>query len=187
MKAAIEIVNINMHRQIGTSAWIAIISLVVISGTHSFTPSPNTKQSLDVRGTCQGLIMSSLDDNNNNNSEGQQSPAQKQQQKRMEKSSIAGAEAIRKIDIEERTKRAMLAEAVEDRIFDLADDLDLLVKRNGGVENLSEDVREEAVELAKQTKALQVQYDDLVNGGPSQLLEMGGNIVSPSGWDGPSD
>lgn len=113
--------------------------------------------------------MSSL----NNNSEGEgHSPAQKKQEQRMEMASSAGAQAIRKIDIQERTKRAMLAEAVEDRIFELVDELDLLVKRNGGIENLSDDVREEAVELAKQTQALQVQYDDLVNGKPSQLLDM---------------
>ena len=87
-------------------------------------------------------------------------------------SSTSGAEAIKKIDIEERTKRAMLAEAVEDRIFDLVDELDLLVRKSGGLENLTDEARDEAVEMAKQTKALQIQYDDLVNGRPSQMLEM---------------
>lgn len=61
---------------------------------------------------------------------------------------------------------------LSDRIFDLADELEQLVKENGGVENLSDDVKEEAVALAKQTKSLQIQYDDLVNGRPSQLLDM---------------
>ena len=66
----------------------------------------------------------------------------------------------------------MLAEAVEDRIFDLVEELEILVKKNGGIENLSGDIKEEAVAMAEQTKALQIQYDDLVNGRPSQLLDM---------------
>jgi len=52
------------------------------------------------------------------------------------------------------------------------DDLDLLVKRNGGLDNLSDEVREEAMEMAKQTQVLQIQYDDIVTGKLSQLLEM---------------
>jgi hypothetical protein len=62
----------------------------------------------------------------------------------------------------------MLAEAVEDRIFEITEEIELLVTRNEGI--LEGDQREEAVELAKQTKALQEQYDDLVNGRPSFLL-----------------
>lgn len=54
----------------------------------------------------------------------------------------------------------------------MVDDLDELVKKNGGLENLSDEVKEEAVEMAKQTKALQVQYDDLVTGKPSSLLDL---------------
>ena len=66
----------------------------------------------------------------------------------------------------------MLAEAVEDRIFELVDQLDELVKRNDGLDSLSDEIREQAVLLAKQTKALQVQYDDLVAGRPSNLLDL---------------
>jgi len=102
---------------------------------------------------------------------GQQSPAKKNQENIMEMASIAGAEEIAKLDIQERTKRAMLAESVEDRIFELVDELEQIVEKNNGV--LEGDAREEAVELAKQTKALQTQYDDLVNGRPSSLLELG--------------
>lgn len=91
----------------------------------------------------------------------------------MEMSSIAGADAIARINLEERTKRAMLAEAVEDRIFELVDELDEVVTVNDGF--LVGDVREEAVDLAKQTKALQLQYDDLVNGRPSSLLDVEDN------------
>lgn len=38
----------------------------------------------------------------------------------------------------------MLAESVEDRIFELVDELDELVKKHGGLENLPDDIREES-------------------------------------------
>lgn len=95
----------------------------------------------------------------------------KGQEMRMEIASIAGAKAISKLTINERTKRAMLAEAVEDRIFELTEEIEQIVTKNEGI--LHGDEKEEAVELAMQTKALQAQYDDLVNGRPSVLLELG--------------
>ena len=60
-----------------------------------------------------------------------------------------------------------------DRIFELVDELEQLVARNNGLENLSDEIREEAAEMARQTRALQAQYDDLVNGRPSHLLDLG--------------
>mmetsp|Transcript_14758 Transcript_14758/g.22772 ORF Transcript_14758/g.22772 Transcript_14758/m.22772 type:complete len:153 (-) Transcript_14758:576-1034(-) len=132
-----------------------------ILSTNSFMLAPS---SIPVR--CNGLLLSSMPEE-----AGQQSPAKKNQENIMEMASLAGAEKIAKLDIQERTKRAMLAESVEDRIFELVDELEGLVKENNGI--LEGDAREEAVELAKQTKALQIQYDDLVNGRPSSLLELG--------------
>ena len=44
----------------------------------------------------------------NGNNDGQQSSAQKKQEQRMEMSSIAGANAIKKLDVHERTKRVCL-------------------------------------------------------------------------------
>ena len=38
----------------------------------------------------------------------------------------------------------MLAESVEDRIFELVDELDELVKKHGGLEYLPDDIREES-------------------------------------------
>ena len=64
----------------------------------------------------------------NSPNDGQQSGAQKAQERIMESASLAGAENIRKLDIAERTKRAMLAEAVEDRIFEMVDELEALTK-----------------------------------------------------------
>ena len=85
----------------------------------------------------------------------------------MEELSLKGADRIAKMGIPERAKRAMLAEAVEDRIFELTDSLEDMVEDDGSValEN-----REKAVELASQTKNLQQQYDDLVTGKPSSVL-----------------
>lgn len=91
------------------------------------------------------------------------------EEKRMEQSSMTGAKAAAKMSLEERTKRVILAEAVEDRIFEIADDLEALFDKNNGI--LGEEDTEEATELAKQTKALQIQYDDLVSGKPSLILD----------------
>ena len=96
----------------------------------------------------------------------------------MERSSRAGAEAIAKLNAQERAKRAMLAEAVENRIFELVDELELLIKRTG-VESFGEfpdNVRDRALEMATRTKELQNQYDDLVSGRPSQLLMEGVSV-----------
>mmetsp|Transcript_20474 Transcript_20474/g.33217 ORF Transcript_20474/g.33217 Transcript_20474/m.33217 type:complete len:163 (+) Transcript_20474:69-557(+) len=155
-----------MNQRIGPLAWFVIISLIsVVHETSSFAFSQHHVRVTKSR-SCRVGLLSSLGEN-----EGQTS-AQKKQEQIMERASIAGAEEIAKVSLEERTKRAMLAEAVEDRIFDLVDELDILVAKNGGLENLSGEIKEEAVEMAKQTKALQIQYDDLVNGRPSQILEM---------------
>mmetsp|Transcript_28069 Transcript_28069/g.52987 ORF Transcript_28069/g.52987 Transcript_28069/m.52987 type:complete len:163 (+) Transcript_28069:3-491(+) len=156
-----------MNQRIGPLASFVIISLIaVVDETSSFAFSQHHVRVTKSR-SCRVGLLSSLGEN-----EGQQSSAQKNQEQIMERASISGAEEIAKISLEERTKRAMLAEAVEDRIFDLADELDILVAKNGGLENLSGEIKEEAVEMAKQTKALQIQYDDLVNGRPSQILDM---------------
>lgn len=141
---------------------VATAMCASIMSTNSFMLAPS---SIPVR--CNiGLHLSPTPEE-----AGQQSPAKKNQENIMEMASLAGAEEIAKLDIQERTKRAMLAESVEDRIFELVDELEGLVKENNGI--LEGDAREEAVELAKQTKALQNQYDDLVNGRPSSLLELG--------------
>lgn len=122
----------------------------------------------------------------------------------METASAEGAANIRKLDVHERTKRAMLAEKVEgrsqnykckgrhafqshvsqqttrpppvptysDRIFEYTEQLEQLIETNNGIENLSREAKSEAQEIAKQTRALQIQYDDLVNGRPSLLLDL---------------
>lgn len=80
----------------------------------------------------------------------------------MENVSRMGADKIRALDISERTKRALLAETIEDYIFEMTDELEQLFASNK---------IERAVDLAKQVKGLQVQYQELVSGEPSPLLE----------------
>ena len=46
----------------------------------------------------------------------------------------------------------MLAESVEDRIFELVDELDELVKKHGGLENLPDDIREESGKQNEDTR-----------------------------------
>jgi hypothetical protein len=113
-------------------------------------------------------LKNSPNDDNVNNDEQQQEPLQKQQERLMEELSSKGADKIAKLDIQERTKRAMLAEQVEDRIFELSDQLEEMFDENY---LLPEKNREQAVELAQQTKSLQLQYQELVSGKPSTILK----------------
>ena len=99
---------------------------------------------------------------------------QRKQEMYMEAMSLKGAEQIAKMNISERTTRAMLAEAVEDRIFQLQDDLELL---SGGTVPEDETTKAQCVELAKDIRRSQIQYNDLVSGAPSELLN------SIKSWD----
>ena len=87
------------------SLLVVIVTLALVANTSSFTPVPVTKS---IGGVCNHGLKSALNDG-----DGQTSPRQKQQETRMEWASIAGADEIRKLDVNARTKRAMLAEAVE--------------------------------------------------------------------------
>lgn len=91
-----------------------------------------------------------------------------EQEQFMERESIAGAGKVRVMSVEERTKRAMLAEVAEDRLIKLSDELDELLGEDGMPKK--EEDREEIVTLCKQIKASQEQYKALVNGEDSPLL-----------------
>lgn len=152
----------------GTSASLCLpvlsIIFVVVDTAWSFTQ-------LLVSGTSfhhhNHIVMQSYLSNN----EGK-SASQKERERVLEMSSLAGAQAIAKLDLEERTKRAMLAEIIEDRIFELVDELELFVAKNNGLVDAPDNIRMRATEMARETKSLQVQYDDLVNGRPSLLLNL---------------
>lgn len=81
--------------------------------------------------------------------------------------SLKGADRIREMDVPERAKRALLAETVEDRIFELTEVLEGFVDDNGMI---PEENREKAVEIAQEAKSLKIQYNNLVTGQPSTIL-----------------
>lgn len=92
-------------------------------------------------------------------------PFSRQQEFLFEHLSRMGADNVASLGVSERAKRALLAEAVEDRIFDLTDEIDDLVVDSRIVD------REKAVALAKEVKVLQIQYEELVSGKESSLLQ----------------
>lgn len=95
------------------------------------------------------------------------SSASQSQEKIMEALSRNGADKIASLSIQERTRRAMLAEAIEDEIFANTERLESLLDDDG---TLPVQHRERAVSIAKKTKSLQVQYQELVSGGESSVL-----------------
>jgi len=97
----------------------------------------------------------------------QQSNARREQELILEASSLRGAAIIANMEITERAKRAMLAEAIEDRVFELTDQLERMLEEDGSVKIEN---RKEVEDTARQTKELQLLYSDLVNGKPSALL-----------------
>lgn len=64
----------------------------------------------------------------------------------------------------------MLAEAAEDQMISLMDELDDLLDEQSGMPKREED-REEVVQLARGIKASQEQYRALVNGEKSPVLD----------------
>lgn len=145
---------------------VCFLSLLIPTRAWVFNPLGNPLTTQCGRSPFQ-LQMTADDDVDPLESQ-QQSDAKREQEMLLESMSLKGAAAVAKMSIPERTKRAMLAEAVEDQIFDLTEELEGLVEEDG---NIAVDKREKAVDLAKQVKGLQGQYDDLVNGKPSSILK----------------
>lgn len=102
-------------------------------------------------------------------SENEKGPVGKQTDHFLEQKAIDGANKIRSLSIEERTRRAMLAEAAEDRMITLSDELDSLLGDDGMP---IKENREEAVNLATEIKAQQEQYRQLVMGEQNNLLDL---------------
>ena len=90
-----------------------------------------------------------------------------QQDSWLEEWALEGAEKIAQLDLHERTQRAMLAEMVEDKIYENSVALENLVDENTGeITDL-----EAAKEIAMQTRSLQRQYKALVTGEESTMLK----------------
>jgi archaellum component FlaC len=93
-----------------------------------------------------------------------------QQEQLFEELSRENAETIASLSISERAKRAMLAEVVEDEIFSVTEQMIDLVQRfeaqSDGIEKFEKQVKA----LKTRNSFLQQQYNDLVSGRPSSLL-----------------
>ena len=108
-----------------------------------------------------------------------------QQEQLLEVVSRIGADSIASLSISERTKRAMLAEAVEDEIFFCTEQMIDLVNEqlehdttNSNSDNNQsasktrpkKNIEVEMLDLRERNQFLQTQYNDLVSGRPSSLL-----------------
>lgn len=93
-----------------------------------------------------------------------------------EEACLNGAKEVSKMDIEERAKRAMLAEAVEDQILVLEDKLEKMIP--DGVIPKDAALREKCVNVAREIKEAQGNYQSLVNGEKSHLLNSIENLGS---------
>lgn len=136
--------------------WMTIA--ILFGSSRSFVCQFTNTPRIRVREHC---LRAASDDNNHKNS------AQKKQERILEELSLKGADKIRNLSIPERTKRAMLAEAIEDQIFEITERLEGLFDETN---QLPANNRERAVELARTSKTLQTQYDELVSGRSSSVL-----------------
>jgi hypothetical protein len=94
----------------------------------------------------------------------------------LEEWAMEGAKKIAQMDIHERTQRALLAEMTEDKIYELNIALEELVDEDSG--EIPPQAMPAAKEIAQQTRSLQLQYRDLVTGGPSTILQAMASLKS---------
>lgn len=85
----------------------------------------------------------------------------------LEQLSQTGARKIAALSLPERTKRALLAEAIEDDMFHTTETLEELVQPDGTV---SEENQPSVLELTERVKSLRIKYKELVSGDSSSVL-----------------
>jgi len=109
----------------------------------------------------------------------------KEQNEFMEEACQEGSAQVGKMSVEERTKRAMLAELLEDEIFIMTEELEEIVQQQPQSQIMSQ---EETVLLlqskAQLIKVKQIQYQALVTGEPSSLLTTLDSLRSDLNLDG---
>ena len=143
----------------------AITAVFCVSQTVAFAPQNNIAAT---RSTTTALP--STPEANANAAAGDGSEQGHAMQPFFEETALGGADAVKSMSIEERTRRAMLAEQVEDRVCALYDDLEDILGQDGTLPE-SEEEREEVTNIAKQIKVLQTDYKQLVSGERSQYLD----------------
>jgi hypothetical protein len=107
------------------------------------------------------------------------SQLQRSQEKQMESVSLEGATRISQLSIAERTKRAMLAEVMEDTIFRHVETIDQYYHPITGV-LYDEKNRRVVNEMIQEIQTYQKQYNELVSGEASTLLNTFETLSSSS-------
>eukprot|EP00978_Attheya_sp_CCMP212_P018399 scaffold50327_cov50-Attheya_sp.AAC.3 len=107
----------------------------------------------------------------------------------MEEACQEGSAQVGKMSVEERTKRAMLAELLEDEIFIMTEELEEIVQKQPQPQSQSQIMSREETVLLLQSKAQlikvkQIQYQALVTGEPSSLLTTLDSLQSDLNLDG---
>lgn len=106
----------------------------------------------------------------------------RQHEKILESYSKEGADLISQLSTIERTKRALLAEKVEDQIFANAEQLHTLAQQQQ--ESDAKDATfQKTVEIVSQTRVLQAQYRELVSGESSSVLNAMENAMRAANID----
>ena len=162
-------------------SFVFLVSLLVVFPIHraSAFGAPITKSNaVAVSTTARRMLLDAADRDEETNSN--DDSHRRTQEMLMEQLSARGAARIAKLSVRERTKRAMLAEAVEDQIFANTERLENLLEADG---TLPPAKRQQAIDLASRTKTLQVQYKELVSGESSSVL----NALEAAMGDGRND
>jgi len=146
--------------------WVLVLILAAAKTVYSFAPSWSLSTSLAFSSSATQMTLSSGADSGHHGKD----KWRQQQEASLESMAAAGASKIAQMDINERTKRAMLAEAVENRIFQLQQELLELAQTNGKFS--------QAKKLAQQIKLAQEQYQELVSGDPSDMLRAFDSLAS---------
>lgn len=151
--------------------------MLLISRVQSFAPIACISTGTPATRTDTTLGLENKGERDNDDTNPGRNPNRQQRQMVLEELSRLGADKIAQLNVAERTARALLAEAVEDRIFELTEQLEALLGMSSIATTTTVDVadiqaerREQAVQLAQQTKVLKQQYEELVSGEPSSLL-----------------
>lgn len=147
--------------RIAPSFFFILLILASCNTVLSFIPKAQTRFR---------IVFGNSSQNGGNSENIEQSGETNKQVEFLEQASLNGADKIREMSIEERTKRAFLAEAAEDRINSLTLELENLLG-NDGLPSKDED-RDEIVDIARQIKGFQEQYNQLVTGEASATLNM---------------
>jgi len=141
----------------------------MISIAMNGVPSPSEESNSAGREQQSTNTTNTNTNTNTNSNENTRGKLSQSQEKFLESSAQSGASVVRKMSIQERTQRSMLAEVAEDRMISLSDELELLLGEDGLPKK--DEYRDEVVALAQQIKASQEQYRALVNGETSPLLD----------------